>query len=65
MKTVKRIIAMLLMSVFLVGTLTGCGGEVEKHTCMKCNGSGKIRDEYGYYAYVKCTRCRGLGYLEY
>jgi DnaJ-class molecular chaperone len=42
---------------------TSC--EESDHKCMKCNGSGKVRDEYGYFAYVSCPRCGCKGYLTY
>ena len=65
--TIKRFVARILISALCFSTvfaLSACGSE-EKHTCLKCNGSGKVRDEYGYYAYVKCPRCQGKGYLVY
>ena len=64
MKKVKRILAFILVAIMMMCTLIACG-EDEEHTCLKCNGSGKVRDEYGYYAYVTCPRCHGAGSLEY
>ena len=64
---VKRLVSVLLVVVLCFSMLfvfTACGGE-EKHTCMKCGGSGRVRDQYGYYAYVSCPRCHGAGYLIY
>ena len=64
--TIKRlicIILVLLLCISVLCTFSSC--EESEHQCMKCNGSGKVRDEYGYYAYVKCPRCQGKGYLVY
>ena len=66
MKKAKKIMSLLLVSIMIVLTLGGCTeDDPEWHTCLKCNGSGKIRDKYGYYAYVSCTRCDGRGKLYY
>ena len=65
--TVKRLIALILVVVLcfsMMLVLSACGDE-EKHTCMRCGGSGRVRDKYGYYAYVSCPRCNGAGYLIY
>ena len=65
----RKMISVLLTVIicaFVACSLCSCGeGSEEEHTCLKCNGSGKVRDEYGYYAYVTCPRCNGAGYLEY
>lgn len=62
----KRLICFLLALLLCMSTMlmfTSCGeGE---HRCMKCGGSGRVRDEYGYFAYVTCPRCGGVGYLIY
>ena len=65
--TIKRLIAFLLVIVLCLSlsvALSACGDE-EEHKCMKCGGSGRVRDKYGYYAYVTCPRCNGAGYLKY
>ena len=64
---IKRLICIILavllcMSAAIV--FTSCDEESD-HKCMKCDGSGKVRDEYGYFAYVTCPRCGGKGYLTY
>jgi len=64
---VKKIISVLLILAICLSmlfTLSGCVDEKE-HKCLKCNGSGVVRDKYGYYAYVDCPRCHGAGYLIY
>lgn len=53
-----------MLAILYTVILSGCGGG-ENHTCMKCGGSGKVRDKYGYSAYVTCPRCHGVGYLTY
>lgn len=63
----KKAISIVLATLLVVSccvSLTACGKE-EKHTCMKCGGTGVVRDKYGYYAYVTCPRCNGVGYLIY
>ena len=63
---IKRLICIVLALLLCMSTasvFTSC--EESDHKCMKCNGSGKVRDEYGYFAYVSCPRCGGKGYLTY
>lgn len=64
----KRLISLFLVVVLcfsMLSILSACSGGDEEHTCLKCNGSGRVRDEYGYYAYVSCPRCGGSGSLTY
>ena len=58
---------LIIVVLIILGLLGSCmgGGETEEHKCMKCNGKGKVRDEYGYHEYVTCPRCHGVGSLEY
>ena len=65
---IKRLICFLLVLLICISTVlvfTSCEGSESDHKCMKCGGSGKVRDEYGYFAYVSCPRCGGRGYLTY
>lgn len=62
----KKIISLflaVLMSLSMCLPLAGCGSK--DHVCMKCGGSGRVRDSYGYFAYVTCPRCGGKGTLNY
>lgn len=63
MKTDKFWIWLPIVCLLLAGLAGGC--EDTDHTCMKCNGTGRVRDKYGYYAYVTCPRCNGRGSLTY
>lgn len=63
----KKLISLFIAIVLCLSaclSLSGCGGSSD-HTCMKCHGSGRVRDTYGYYAYVTCPRCGGSGSLNY
>ena len=62
----KKLLSLLFVIVLCLSMclpLAGCGSK--DHTCMKCKGSGMVRDSYGYYAYVTCPRCGGSGTLKY
>ena len=54
------IVFVLCLSMALL--LSACFDD-EPQLCMKCGGTGRVRDEYGYFAYVTCPRCNGAGYL--
>lgn len=62
-KRIKSIFLLVVLCLSMVISLAGCG--TSDHTCLKCGGSGRVRDEYGYYAYVACPRCGGSGKLNY
>ena len=63
----------ILVIILLVGGIrscSGCGsdsgsGSPTRHTCMKCNGTGKYRGKDTMWLYVTCPRCDGFGYLLY
>ena len=62
----KKKLLFLLIVLAIICILGGCGdGSVKRVTCTKCRGSGRIRDPYGYYAYITCTKCHGRGYFVY
>ena len=54
------ILFVLCLSMALL--LSACFDD-EPKLCTKCGGTGRVRDEYGYFAYVTCPRCNGAGYL--
>ena len=54
---------LVILALFLFSKVFA--GEEQDHMCLKCNGTGKVRDEFGYFAYVDCPRCYGEGYLTY
>ncbi len=63
------LVAMIIGLVVMIGALIVEGPNVklewqeEWHTCMKCNGSGKVRNDLGYY--VTCPQCDGVGAFYY
>lgn len=62
---IKRLISLLIVFVLCLSMallLSACFDD-EPQLCMKCGGTGRVRDEYGYFAYVTCPRCNGAGYL--
>ena len=62
----KKILCIILSVVIcLIFPLTLSGCSPTEHFCTKCNGTGKVRDHYGYYAYVTCDWCHGAGYMYY
>lgn len=64
MKNAIKRFLVIFLAIAMCLCVSACTGE-ENHTCMKCNGTGFVRDVYGYYAYVTCPRCHGVGYLTY
>lgn len=60
----KKKFALIMTAILLIVSclMAGCLGE-EWHTCTKCKGSGKMRNDLGYY--VTCTRCEGEGGFYY
>ena len=67
-KYLKPIICILLaiaLIFLLLSIMHGCNpsSDPDWHTCIKCSGSGKVRNDLGYY--VTCPRCNGLGALDY
>ena len=62
----KKVLCVILsVAICLICPLTLSGCSPTEHFCTKCNGTGKIRDPYGYYAYVTCDWCHGAGYMYY
>lgn len=62
----KKVLCVILSVVIcLIFPLTLSGCSPTEHFCTKCKGTGKVRDPYGYYAYVTCDWCHGAGYMYY
>ena len=62
----KRLIAIFAV-LFMVLSITACGGTVEKKvTCTMCNGTGQVKYYYGDgdndYNLGPCTSCDEKGY---
>lgn len=56
----------LILTIFALvieGPNVNVGWQEEWHKCYKCNGSGKVRNDYGWN--VTCPRCNGVGGLHY
>ena len=53
--TIKKKIALLLVAIMMMCTLTACGDDGE---CEACNGTG-------YYNAVNCPMCDGTGYSDF
>ena len=63
-RMVVSISALILFVLFLsMALLLSACFDDEPQLCMKCGGTGRVRDEYGYFAYVTCPWCNGAGYL--
>ena len=62
---VAVIIGLILMIFTLIieGPNVNVGWQEEWHKCYKCNGTGKVTNNYGYR--VKCPSCNGVGELPY
>lgn len=65
-RKIKKILCFIFTAVICIAipfTLTSC--QPTWHKCMKCGGTGRVRDTYGYYAYVTCDWCHGAGKMYY
>ena len=67
---IVAIVFLIVVIAFLLWGFVSCmqscvPQEKGYHECMKCKGTGRVRDKYGYYAYVTCDRCHGAGKLYY
>lgn len=62
---VAMIVGVIIMIIALIveGPNVTIGWQEEWHKCYKCNGTGKVRNDLGYY--VNCPRCDGVGGLDY
>lgn len=62
---IAMIIGLVMMIIVLIveGPNVTLGWQEEWHTCTKCNGSGKVRNDLGYY--VTCPQCNGFRGMEY
>ncbi len=63
LKKIGSGLLLIVLCLSMILPLAGCAAS--DHTCLKCNGTGRVRDTYGYYAYVTCPRCHGAGKLNY
>lgn len=61
---IKAVIVIFFAICMLLSTCSSdvSFGEDEWHKCLKCDGTGKVRETY---AYVTCPRCDGVGALYY